>query len=1015
MEGWDGDSSTTIYTSDDDSTTRTSNSSEDESSDTDTDDEDSHSAFSSDYGRNNHFDHLHIYYTNAQSLKNKIDVLTYETRNHDIICLTESWLDHTTENESLHIPGFQMIERKDRETDRFGGVACYVRDTLAYTRRDDLERPDLELMWLNIAVQNKQFLLGVWYRHPNAKVNTWTNFREQIEEIKENNSTDIIIVGDCNNNLLDNKGSFNRLLQGLNMAQLVYAPTHHTATSDKAIDFVATTAPDYIREVTVTPPALSTHSGILVCLDIKIPTQEMFRRKVYLYEKADWEGLQEAIKQKDWEPLIGEDQPIDKAADNLTDELTSLIHKHVPHRNKKVWINEHAWVTAKIHYLAKKKSRKHKKATKTGLQRDWNAFRKAQTALTAAIKQAKKIETDDKLAKINECGPSQQKVWWSIAKEFYTRAHNTRQMNSPIITEGRTVVDSQLKATLFNQFFIKSGLSPQESQDEVPPPDDETTPDETMEDIEITVENLRIIMKNLPTQKAPGPDKISNIILARTADSLAPILCYFYNRSLREGHFPSRWKLAHVTPVHKGGNTMEMRNYRPISLLDNLGKLFERAVVKNIYNFLIRTNNISQHQYAYKENSSTTHQLTVLYDEILRALDSGKDVLLTFGDASKAFDKIWTAGLIAKLKQAGIKGNLLEWITTYLTKRRQATVIKGKTSPEEYINSGVPQGSILGPLFFIFYVNSLIDITQVPTHIYADDLLLFVTFDATHPETCKMNEALKKVQQWATTWKMVLNPTKTKCMMLSRKHKAQTPQIEMMNTPIALTDQHKYLGIHLQSNAKWATHIKETLITIHRRLDILAAQAKTLRRYNLERLYKSYIRPFFDLYSTIWMNCKVQEAAQLESAHARALRLVIGAKKGTAHNRLQEEMGERDLTTRRKYQALVFLFKIMFTGHPQYLHERIMEHTLTDERAKRDPTRLKPVKTTSDLHRNSFLPATIRNWNLLPKEIREVDSIKAFQTALTHHMLLPPPPNDSHKGYACTNPYMPDSACTTVT
>ena len=134
-----------------------------------------------------------------------------------------------------------------------------------------------------------------------------------------------------------------------------------------------------------------------------------------------------------------------------------------------------------------------------------------------------------------------------------------------------------------------------------------------------------------------------------------------------------------------------MKNYRPISLLNNLGKLFERAVVKHIYNLLIRTDNISQHQYAYKENSSTTHQLAVLYDEILNALVSVKDVLLTFGDASKAFDKIWTAGLIAKLRQAGITGSFQEWITTYLVNRMQAAVIKGKISDEEYINSGVPQ------------------------------------------------------------------------------------------------------------------------------------------------------------------------------------------------------------------------------------------------------------------------------------------------------------------------------------
>ena len=225
--------------------------------------------------------------------------------------------------------------------------------------------------------------------------------------------------------------------------------------------------------------------------------------------------------------------------------------------------------------------------------------------------------------------------------------------------------------------------------------------------------------------------------------------------------FPSLWKLANVTPVFKKGDNKYCSNYRPISLLSNLSKVFEKLVHKHIYEYLTGNNLLIANNSGFKHGDCAINQLVKLSDTILKSLDQGKEVRMVFLDAAKAFDKVWHAGLLFKLKQLGIEGSILYWIESYLSDRSQSVVINGSKSEILPLQAGVPQGSVLGPLLFLVYVNDINrDITS-NISLFADDTSLFDIVHNPKLTAQKLNEDLAKLQVWAAKWQVTFNPSKT--------------------------------------------------------------------------------------------------------------------------------------------------------------------------------------------------------------------------------------------------------------
>ena len=278
-------------------------------------------------------------------------------------------------------------------------------------------------------------------------------------------------------------------------------------------------------------------------------------------------------------------------------------------------------------------------------------------------------------------------------------------------------------------------------------------------------------------------------------------ICSLLNHSLRLGILPDIWKDALVCPIPKGGNAASVSNYRPISLLSCLEKVPERVIFKHLYNHFRDNNILSPLQSDFIPGDSTTNQLTSLYNTFCKALDSGKEVRVVFCDVSKAFDRVWHNGLLCKLRAAGISDSLLSWFSSYLSERRQRVILPGTQSDWNFIQAGVPQGSIIGPLLFLLYINDIVNDIGSNIRLFADDTSLFLVVDNPNTAAETLNADLGKITEWAKTWLVKFNPAKTESLLISRKViQPVHPPLHMLNQQIKEVESHKHLGLYFSND-----------------------------------------------------------------------------------------------------------------------------------------------------------------------------------------------------------------------
>ena len=282
----------------------------------------------------------------------------------------------------------------------------------------------------------------------------------------------------------------------------------------------------------------------------------------------------------------------------------------------------------------------------------------------------------------------------------------------------------------------------------------------------ITIENDEIIslIRNLNPNKATGSDCISGQMLLLCDDSVILPLNIIFRNILLTSTYPDQWKLANVTPIFKKGDKQLIKNYRPISLLPICSKIFEKIISKNLYSYLNANNLLIKNQSAFRPGDSTTNQLLYLVNEIHQAFENPKslEVCAVFLDISKAFDKVWHDGFIFKLKQNGVSGSLLMFFQNYLNNRKQRVVLNGSYSGFSAVESGVPQGSVLGPLLFPIYINDLERNIKSNIKFFADVTMLFSIVKDPTISASDLNHDLNIIFQWAHQWKMEFNPDPTK-------------------------------------------------------------------------------------------------------------------------------------------------------------------------------------------------------------------------------------------------------------
>ena len=930
-----------------------------------------------------------VVHYNIQSIANKLDLIETELRHFDVICLTETWLDTRTSDDFLLLKDYKLY-RRDRNGDNHGGICVYVRNTIYSCRRNDIELPDIECVWVEVITHNKKQLIGTFYRPPNSNNTVISTIEDSIGLAFDTNIKDILITGDFNFDTLKQVSNkkITDLCQHYNLKQLINEPTNFTETSSTIIDLFLTANISNVLLSGVGDPFLGQnlryHCPIYCVLNFNKTQTPTYTRNIYLYDRGDYQSLSHDLRESDWNAIKNND--IDVYANNLTEHITGLVNKHIPNKIIKCRKTDPSWLTNNIKRLIRKKKRLYDKFKKTKNMTELENYKHIRNQVTNEIRKSKSAEIENLSEKLKDTN-IRPTSWWKTLKSFI----KPDQASSipPLNREGIIYCNDNDKANILNQYFIEQTVIEEEN---ATLPTTLPLPAHKFDSITVTPDDVESTLKTLKLGKAAGPDAINNRILKELADSLSLPLSDIFNYSLSSGKLPSVWKLANVTPIHKKDDPSDVSNYRPISLLSTIGKVLEKIVHKYVFNFFRDNRVITSLQSGFIPGDSTVNQLVDVYNTFCKALDEGKEVRAVFCDISKAFDRVWHRGLLFKLQIAGISGSLLQWFTDYLHNRKQRVVLPGANSDWTSVNSGVPQGSILGPLLFLLYINDIVEDINSSIRLFADDTSLYIIVDNPVEAANQLNSDLSKIHLWATKWLVKFNPAKSESVIFSRRqNKPYHPPVVLNQKQVAEVTSHKHLGLVFSNDCSWHEHLEYLKAKTWSRINIMRKLKFKLDRRSLQTIYFSFIRPLLEYADVVWDNCTQYEVNDLEKIQNEAARIVSGATRLVSINSLSLETGWESLSSRRKKHKLQLFFKMQNNLAPDYLSSLVPPTVgSTSAYPLRNSSNLHTLRAKTQLYFNSFLPSVIRDWNELPEEIRFSSSLGAFKYKLNRDVIMPP-------------------------
>ena len=587
------------------------------------------------------------------------------------------------------------------------------------------------------------------------------------------------------------------------------------------------------------------------------------------------------------------------------------------------------------------------------------------------------------------------KIYWKLLKDVFKSKVRTEIPPLQVKDNGNvhiTYSDFDKVEALNSYFASISSLF----DNEPTLPDFSLFCNNVLENIEIVEQDIIDIISVLPINKAIGPDSISHKMLKATIFTISTPLCILFNRSLKEHSFPKQWKVANILPLFKNGDPSELSNYRPVSLLSCVGKIMERVIFKYVYNYFHSNGLFYKYQAGFLPGHSTVYQLIETYDSIVKAIDEGKHCCMVFCDLSKAFDRVWHKGLLFKLKSYGVNGLLLQWFESYLNYRNQRVLFRNTVSGSKFVQAGVPQGSVLGPLLFLIYVNDVADNMSGLCRLYADDNSLQHCSSNTQTIQLQLNNDLEKLNAWSKQWLLKFNPSKTKAVFFSTKKNVDLPSLEFQNCSLDFVSTQKHLGIIISNDFSWSAYIDSLLASANKKLGLLKKLKFKVSAKTLSLLYTTFIRPSLEYASEVWGGCSNQESEKLEKLQLAAARIVTGLTSLASRDSLYFETGWEPLIVRRRVKLKTIMYKIYHNLVPDYL-QNILPSIRSHESnyVTRQSQNYSIPKCRLNIYKSSFVPLAIDEWNSVPMEIRQSSSINSFKQRLH----VPKKPRPSYFSY----------------
>lgn len=904
---------------------------------------------------------------NARSICNKLHEFQAEIVEFchpHIISICETWLTEDHPDSLFQCARDYNVYRCDRNDRAGGGVAVLVHNSIKSTLLSTTSTDGGEIMWVLIENASSNILIGNFYRSNVTLNNPLDKFFTELESLIPIYH-DIVLTGDFNLPNIDwnvptapslyKQDEVLEKVTSLGFQQYVLENTR----GQNVLDLIFSNNYALISNVVVDDPlSTSDHLKIMCSLNFK---PNILCENYRNWNKCFTFGFERYLEFVPWGSIFQKCKNVDEMYESFLKIFNEGVNTFVPVTKRKVNNKTMSKNTHRLLLLRRKALRRYRL---TNSLHDKGLFNQYSMAFSQAVINDVRNREKAILKKPNT------RKFFNFVKSKTKVREQTPTLQLP---DGSLVTDAGEKAKLFSEvfssFYVADNGTPFSMQDRMA---------STMPDFIITQKMVLEALKSSPNKFTCGPDGIPSFALRRFSDQLCVPLRTIFERSLKEQCVPTAWRVATITPLYKGkGPKSDPKNYRPISLTSNVCKAMEKIVKNEILKFAKATNLISASQHGFMERRSTLTQLLECFNVWTKNIDSGTPIDVIYLDIAKAFDSVSHPKLLECLENMGIRGTLLNWLSNFLANRTQTVCVDGCMSDKCDVCSGVPQGSVLGPILFILYINFVTFIVKhVDLRMYADDCKVFFQVNSKENFELLKNDVLRIYEYFCEAQ---LSLALHKCQVLHLGFSNPCLSMSMNNATFEDVTLVKDLGVFVSSDLKPSSHIDSIVCGAKRRMNCIFRSFVYKEEHFLSNLFCTYVRPLLEYNSPAWNPHLIKDINKIEGVQREFTRRIPGLSEIHYLDRLKHLKLET-LELRRLKADLILVYKIINGLVDLKFDDFFKLSTCTTTRGH--SLRLVLPKVRLDVRKNFFSSRTVNVWNILPETVVTALSVNGFKTGL---------------------------------
>ena len=946
-------------------------------------------------------DSFSLFHLNIRSLSSHHDELLLLLSSFgislDVIGISES-KEQTNHGflTNVDISGYTMYSTPTKSS--CGGAALYVKSLLNHKPREDLSvcKDEFEMVGVEILnSKSKNIICCCVYRHPNTDAQEFVNFLDNLLQNLGKENKQIFLMGDFNLNLLnyenhsDTNDFINTMVSHYLLPYILH-PTRVTDHSSTVIDNIFSNTTEFDTKSGNILCDISDHFPQFLIVYRACPDYKSCSLSKHDFSNFDENQFVNDYSELDLTILNDDDVSVDDKFGAYYEKLSNLVEKHVPSKKmtrREIKLQSKPWINSEIIRLIKYRNKLKRRMIRRRTIENEYLYKRFRNRIANEIKASKKRYYHQFFSEHS----GNMKMLWSGIRSIINIKKTALSGISQLVVDGNKITDPKEIASSLNKYFVSV---PEQVDKDIP-----RTNKSPMDYLNHCVQNsfflspadpkeIESIILSFSNKKSVGPYSIPVRLLKTLACEISESFSLIVNDSFSTGNYPEKLKVGRVIALHKKGSTDNPSNYRPISLLSIFSKIFGKLMHKRLNDFLETNNVLHNLQFGFRKKHSTAHALISLTEKIKQTIDNGNLACGVFIDLKKAFDTVNHTILLKKLEHYGIRGVPLQWFKSYLTDRKQYVSVCGNISETLQIKCGVPQGSVLGPLLFLLYINDLAKVSEKLTFfLFADDTNIYYESSNISDIQKTVNKELNKVRKWLEANRLALNIDKTNFVIFHSPKNLYNDQITIKfgGKKVSQETCVKFLGVLLDSSLSWKPHITELTKKLSRTVGLFCKIRHYAPLETLKMLYHGIFFPFISYGIQVWGLTYPTYLEKVFILQKKIIKCMTFNDIRTPSSPLFHQLELLKLDDINNLEIASFVYECINGLVPQYF-----ENFFTSLSSKHSLGTRQSKKGNLFLERQNTVQYGIRSihysgaklWNSVPPEIRLLSTTKKFRSEL---------------------------------